>query len=76
MAWVEPVNDHIERPSGITSRAYAPNQEECVAEVVTNPIKWKAAEHPEQPRAQLLRTEFACMPNDGLSQLPDQPALV
>lgn len=54
---------------------HPPNREEAAADVVMEKIKRKAELHPEQPPAQLLRTELAGVPAGVLSQLPDQPAL-
>jgi hypothetical protein len=54
---------------------HPPNREEAAADVVKEKIKRKAEDHPEQPPAQLLRTELAGVPAGVLSQLPDQPAL-
>ena len=59
-----------------SKHTHPPNQEECEAEVITQRIKRKAKEHPEQPPAQLIRDEIAGVSSDGvLSQLPDRELL-
>jgi hypothetical protein len=55
---------------------HPPNVEENIAAKVRTAMKRKAADHPEQPPAQLLRMELQDQPDDVLSQLPSQPALV
>ena len=56
--------------------SHPPNREETAAAKITASVKRKAAEHPKQPPAQLLRTELQGTSSAVLSQLPAQPALV
>lgn len=65
----------IYKDPGLSGHDHPPNREEAAADVVRQAIKRKAASNPEQPPAQLLRTELAGVPAGVLSQLPDQPAL-
>lgn len=65
----------IFKDPGLEGHEHAPNREEAAADVVRQTIKRKAASNPEQPPAQLLRTELTGVPQGVLSQLPDQPAL-
>ncbi|KAF7996064.1 hypothetical protein HCN44_009849 [Aphidius gifuensis] len=51
------------------------NHEECYAEIKTYKLKRKAEEHPEQPPAQILRTELAGLSEGVLSQLPERESL-
>lgn len=55
--------------------AHPPNVEQCRAETVVQKLKRKAADHPEQPPAMMLRTELAAVPMEVLSQLPQREAL-
>lgn len=55
---------------------HPPNVEQNVASKLTQSLKRKAEEHPEQPPAQLLRTELQGVPEEVLSELPSQPALI
>lgn len=48
----------IKHPT-VTSYSHPPNFNECEAEKVKFSLKRKAEAHPEQPPAQLLRTELA-----------------
>lgn len=54
---------------------HAPSREAVAAEEILQKVKRKATEHPEQPPAQLLRSELGGVPDAVLSQLPDQVAL-
>ena len=58
-----------------SKHSHPPNREETAAEKIIAQIKRKAAEHPEQRPAQLLRTELQGVPSGVLSQLPEQTAL-
>ncbi|XP_043473262.1 uncharacterized protein LOC122505604 [Leptopilina heterotoma] len=51
---------------------HAPNREECEAEVVKARLKRRAEDHPEQPPAQILRSEFPQLSEGVISQLPDR----
>lgn len=59
-----------------SEHTHPPNEEESVAAQLTISLKRKAKDHPEQPPAQLLRTELQGVPDDVLTQLSSQPALV
>ncbi len=50
--------------------------DENIADQLTMSIKRKAKEHPEQPPAQLLRTEVKDVPDEVVSPLPLHLALV
>ncbi len=56
--------------------SYSANVDENIADKLATSIKRKAEEHPEQLPAKLLLTEHQDLPDEVLSQLPSQPALV
>ncbi len=57
-------------------RSHLPKIDENIADQLATFIKRKAKEHPEQLPTQLLQTELQGVPEEVLSQLPLQPALV
>ncbi len=59
-----------------SSHTHSPNINENIADQLATSIKRKAEEHPEQPPAQLSRTELQGVPDEVLSQLPSQPVFV
>ena len=56
-------------------RTHAPNQEEVNAEKVKANLKRIAADHPELPPAQILRTELPKVAAGVLSQMPERENL-
>lgn len=58
-----------------SAHLHAPNRDEVDATVLTQTLKRKAAEHPGQPPAQILREELAGVSSGVLSQLPVREAL-
>ena len=58
-----------------SEHTHPPNREEAEAEKFVEELKEEAADHPELPPAQLLRTAMPGVAPEILSQLPDQCAL-
>ena len=54
---------------------HPPSREETKAEELTQTLKRKAEEHPEQAPSQIMRTELAGVSDGVLSQLPEREAL-
>jgi len=59
-----------------SEHTHPPDVDENSATKLAASLKRKAEEHPEQPPSQLLRTELQGVPDEVLSHLPSQPALV
>lgn len=58
-----------------SAHLHPPSQEEVQAIILTQTLKKKAADHPGQPPAQILRTELAGVSLGVLSQMPEREAL-
>lgn len=58
-----------------SAHSHPPDQEECESEVHVHAVKRKAKEHPEQPRAQILRTHLSVVRPEVLSHLPERESL-
>lgn len=63
------------RQPTLEDHEHVPNQEECQAEIVKYSLKRKAEDQPQQPPAQILRTELAGLSDGVLSQLPERDNL-
>ena len=55
--------------------SHAPNIEEVKALKIVNKLKRKAVENPEQPPAQILRTELQNVSSEILAEMPDRLSL-